>query len=93
MLHSSNADGFADEVFLQFEKRHWDGIGNLGEEIVPPRDTETLGSEGDGWYVAGHADNIFGEHKGIGNGDVFPEPRPWERSNPFPNPEAVPDLV
>jgi hypothetical protein len=88
-----NRDGFADEVFFHFELRHVDGTGNMPDEIER-RTTRTLGSEGDGRYVFGSGRNIFGEHRGIASGDMFPGDPPWLRSHPYdPNPSDVPSLL
>ncbi|HAJ37902.1 MAG TPA: hypothetical protein DCL15_19705 [Chloroflexi bacterium] len=88
-----NRDGFGDELFFQIEYRYLDGAGNLLGEPAR-RVTRTLGAPGDGRYVFGSARDIFGNLQfGIASGDEFPGPRPYERREPFPNPEDVPPLL
>lgn len=88
-----NRDGFGDEVFFQIEYRYVDGNG---EPVGEPnrRVTRTIGAPGDGRIVFGSARDIFGNLQfGIASGDEFPGPRPYERREPFPNPEDVPPLL
>ncbi|BAM01376.1 MULTISPECIES: hypothetical protein [Caldilinea] len=88
-----NRDGFGDEVFFQIEYRYVDGNGSpMGEPVR--RVTRTIGAPGDGRYAFGSARDIWGNLQlGIASGDEFPGPSPFERRNPFPNPEDVPPLL